>query len=159
MEDYNVIVTSYAENDFFVAEIWFQNRLIAILNQDNERMINDNVDKSVFKNQEYLLALDKARKKLNIPYPTFVRQVLRSEAVAAPQKAQGAKLTGSFEVVVISPYYTDEFQAEIWYENRLIAILHENNDKFIDDNIDKSISESSEFLSALDLAIKKLYIA
>lgn len=67
MEDYEIILTSYENCDYFVVEIWFQNILIAIVNENSElKFFNDETSSYVFESREFMYALNKAKKKLNI---------------------------------------------------------------------------------------------
>ncbi len=62
-----------------------------------------------------------------------------------------------FEFILTSYEGSDYFVVEIWYQNHLIAIVKDNDEiQLFDESNNKEIITSNQFVTAIDLAKKKL---
>ena len=65
MNNFEFILTSYDDCDYFVTEIWYQNNLIAIVKDDDEiQLFDENKNKAIITSDLFSTAIDLAKKKL-----------------------------------------------------------------------------------------------
>jgi len=66
-EDFELIRASYPDRDDLVAEIWFKNEMIALIEEDGGiELFKERVDPSVFDDPDFFRMLEAAKKRLGI---------------------------------------------------------------------------------------------
>ena len=67
MIEFETILTTDTSFDYFIVKVWFNDNLIAIVDEKNEvQLFGDKTNKAIFESCEFVSALEKARIKLNI---------------------------------------------------------------------------------------------
>jgi hypothetical protein len=67
MKDFEFILTSYDGCDYFVAEIWYQNNLTAIVKDNGEiKLFDENKNKDIITSNLFSTAINIANEKLEI---------------------------------------------------------------------------------------------
>lgn len=65
----------------------------------------------------------------------------------------------NYELILTSYPETDDFVVEIWFQNNLVAVLHENGEiEYFYNYVDNSFFKSEQFAQILGDAKEKLYI-
>ena len=65
--EFETILTTDPGFDYFIVEVWYNNNLIAIVDEKNEvQLYGDKTNKAIFESCEFVSVLEKARKRLNI---------------------------------------------------------------------------------------------
>jgi hypothetical protein len=67
MKDFEFILTSYEDCDYFVTEIWYQYNMLAIVKEDNAeiQLFDENRNKDILESDLFKKAIDIAKRKLS----------------------------------------------------------------------------------------------
>lgn len=65
MDEFELIITSYEDCDYFVTEIWYQNNLIAIVKDNDEiQLFDEDKNKAIVKSDLFKTVIAMAKMKL-----------------------------------------------------------------------------------------------